>query len=301
MTTNTTDKIPAAGKSTSRHIWRQLRPRLALGGLTTVALIGLTLLLVQERPAAADDGPIQWASAEVLEFVQPDQTNDVRVTFKSSKAFGATAVRLTPSLTPYVAVTPSRFDRIVANQIYAVTLRIKSGARSEFKVDGALQLRASSTSALSQPLPMAVVVHSELVPPDPGNGRQTLSGTDSDGDGVRDDFQRFIIATYIGSAPEIAAGLQFGRAAQTVLLASDQAEASIGAARQLLRAVDCLSYVQGVERATSTYNTLRAELLDTVLRSRSWLKASRQFSGQSYRLGPIEARHQQCDANPSAP
>ena len=40
---------------------------------------------------------------------------------------------------------------------------------------------------------------SDTLPPDPGKaGKQTLMGVDSDGDGLRDDIQRYIYLTYPG-------------------------------------------------------------------------------------------------------
>ena len=64
-------------------------------------------------------------------------------------------------------------------------------------------------------LPTSEVINGVTVPPDPGAaGKQTLQGIDADGDGVRDDVQRFLAQQYgddlktYNSAKKVAISLQ---------------------------------------------------------------------------------------------
>jgi hypothetical protein len=244
--------------------------------LAVIALAGFLLPLVQPRADAAGENWIEWGPSEVLEFVQPGQTKDVRVSFRSSKALGATLVRVGQQLSPYITPIPSRFDRILVNQDYAVTLRVKAGAKTEFKVDGALELRASSTAALRRALPVHVVVHKDPVPSDPGQlGIETTAGIDSDSDGVRDDIQRYIVAAYVSdTSDERLMLLQYARTLGHILQSANDTTTAESAWLEVFAALRCMSDIVGASEADQRRVVLRARFLNTRERSRIYLKAS---------------------------
>lgn len=68
----------------------------------------------------------------------------------------------------------------------------------------------------------------------------TLAGIDTNGDGVRDDVESYIIAKYIG-APQRAAAMQAARSVQATLLVNTQdISAAKTASRQVMYATNCI-------------------------------------------------------------
>ncbi len=64
----------------------------------------------------------------------------------------------------------------------------------------------------------------DKLPPDPGrSGKETLAGVDSDGDGVRDDVQRFIVENYGYSERGVRALNNLARSYQVEILTADSA------------------------------------------------------------------------------
>ena len=140
------------------------------------------------------------------------------------------------------------------------------------------------------------------LPPDPGDaGKATLEGIDSDGDGVRDDIQRYIVLTYPDSEKTRAGLTQYARAVQQTLLDADDEERSLANAHDRKRVLDCLRYILGsVDAASLIREELKAEFLNTTVRSRAWIIADGHLSGQVFRGTPIAERKGQCSFDPDA-
>lgn len=141
------------------------------------------------------------------------------------------------------------------------------------------------------------------LPPDPGEaGKVALEGIDSDGDGVRDDIERYIALTYPNSEKTRAAATQNAKAIQALVLDSSDKEASIRNAQEESDALDCLSYIHGM--GTNTTRTIASELLAQMLntdaRSRAYLTADEHLGGQHYPSTPLAERKLRCDFDPDA-
>ena len=121
------------------------------------------------------------------------------------------------------------------------------------------------------------------LPPDPGEaGKATLAGVDADGDGMRDDIERYIALTYPDSAKTRAALTQIALAIQAALLDANDKGASVDHAIERLNAIRCLRYVRGSSEANSIFNTFRAQLLNTKERSIAYISADDQLGGQVF-------------------
>jgi len=144
-----------------------------------------------------------------------------------------------------------------------------------------------------------------ILPPDPGEaGKATLAGIDSDGDGVRDDVQRWIALTYPNSQKTRAALRQMAQAMQNILLnAADVANARVNA-DIADNAADCISYVResmlglAGSDAYSLKEELRAVYLNTLLRTKAWLQHDSHLGGMFFTV-PADLK-QGCDFNPDA-
>lgn len=139
------------------------------------------------------------------------------------------------------------------------------------------------------------------LPPDPGEaGKATLAGIDSDGDGVRDDIQRYIALTYPNSEKTRAALSQVAQSVQVELLDANDRQASISHAVVAMRDMECLIYIHGVESAGTLWAQLEAQFINTDERIRAYIKANAQASGQVFTSTPREQRRLTCNFDPDA-
>lgn len=92
--------------------------------------------------------------------------------------------------------------------------------------DGEPTVTPTPTSAINAPA-MPNVINGIAVPPDPGAaGLVTVSGIDSDSNGIRDDIDRFIATKYGTNATTLKASRTAARAVQRVLVADAKNKAA---------------------------------------------------------------------------
>ena len=134
------------------------------------------------------------------------------------------------------------------------------------------------------------------LPPDPGEaGKATPAGIDSDGDGVRDDVQRYILANYFFASPTTVMALrQLASHFQSVLLEADDAQTSIDDINTYFDSKDCLRHVRPSDWYTVAAD-FRQEFLNTELRSQAWNAAGTHYDGQSRRVTPLSETPSQCN------
>jgi hypothetical protein len=130
------------------------------------------------------------------------------------------------------------------------------------------------------------LVDESLEVADPGPaGTTTLAGVDSDGDGVRDDVQRWINESYSSSVNQKSGLKQRAHAFQSTLLTTEDRAASIQASAADLRAAECVDFVMGsFQSGLAVQRELKAKILNTRERTLANFKASENFNGQKYRL-----------------
>jgi len=136
------------------------------------------------------------------------------------------------------------------------------------------------------------------LPPDPGAaGKLTLAGIDSDNDGVRDGVQRWIVMTYPNSQKTRAALSQMTKTMQQFLLGAADPVKSYNTSIQMGRDSKCVAFIlsAGFSKHTSA---LRAEFLNTYLRSKAWSQADHHLSGKMFKSLPFNQWKQACNFNP---
>ena len=137
------------------------------------------------------------------------------------------------------------------------------------------------------------------LPPDPGEaGKATVAGIDSDGDGVRDDIQRYIALTYHDSVKTRAALTQVTKRMQTELLDATNKQASIADVTAGVNAMDCLYFIVGSSNVRTIFNELKARILNTRERSEASILFNQQIGGQGIGIAPIGERKSRCTFNP---
>lgn len=244
-------------------------------------------------------GPsIRWATPEVVEFLLPSTTRKITVSFRSNQDLSDVAVFVTPSLPSRVTVSPQTFRRIRANRDNQLTLELSAPPQSQVKFEGTVHLRSTSvpTQTYAEPLPITLVIHNEPVPPDPGDaGKQTLEGIDSDGDGVRDDVQRYIIESHLTDVNVQRALEQLSRSNQTFITQADSHNI-MEVVEGRHRAQDCLNYVTGNPATTLTLQrALREILLNTQGRTTAYVDADTRLGGTFFPITDPAKWHESCE------
>lgn len=220
--------------------------------------------------------------------------------------FSEDAVALTPLVTPsfesWLTVQPTMLPDMQAGQSLQIKLSGVIPADEPLGIQrGVLQIRSGvNQSNLAKPIPIAITIiesSSDSLPPDPGEeGKLTLMGIDSDGDGLRDDVQRYIYLTYLDQANVQRALRQFSLSLQKTI---DPLRA-VGTERELAREIgsdiDCVSYFVD-ESFYDTVQLLQAEVINTYDRTRQHLAYDKELSGGIFSasgLRPSE-RYKACD------
>jgi hypothetical protein len=244
--------------------------------------------------------PVSWQPAPFDVAVPPGGRLPTKVTAIVGSAIPATRVEVTPSLAPYVAsIEPSSLPALAAGSQVTINLVFQVATGTPFgTIDGTLKFRkASGTSTQAQPLPIVLTIGELLYPPDPGEaGKQTLEGIDSDGDGVRDDIQRYIELKHPEAPLTRAALRQYVLPLQAALLDADSEEAALQHDETLSRADDCLIALIGFKDQVEARNALLAEALNTEERSRAYILYDRQLGGRVFSLrGLSEITPALCD------
>jgi hypothetical protein len=155
---------------------------------------------------------------------------------------------------------------------------------------------------LSKPLPVEITVSRIPLPPDPGEaGRRDLLGIDSDGNGVRDDIDRYIAFQFPDSERKRAALTQYAQELQIFLRDSDDKEKTIANAHAE-KGQGCVEYVFWNVENRKSDETLLAEVLNTPDRSKAYVRAESHLGGQVF-SGPLLSELQsflksQCSFDP---
>ncbi|PIP27380.1 MAG: hypothetical protein COX30_02220 [Candidatus Moranbacteria bacterium CG23_combo_of_CG06-09_8_20_14_all_39_10] len=137
------------------------------------------------------------------------------------------------------------------------------------------------------------------LPPDPGEaGKATVAGIDSDGDGVRDDIQRYIAMTHPDSEKKRAALTQDVKVLQQSLLDADNKELSMKHAEEGHRSSACAEHLLGLRESIKILDDLRAQLLNTDERIRAYFRYDKQLGDEVFSLIPNELSA--CDFDPAA-
>lgn len=132
------------------------------------------------------------------------------------------------------------------------------------------------------------------LPPDPGiAGEATLAGIDSDGDGVRDDIQRYIVLTY-PDQPEVQKALrQYAKAKQDFILNAEDAAKTMENATKVSQSTNCL-YSKDVKNPYDIGEKIDAKFANTKERILAEIKADSHLSGHVFSSPPMKDWPKSC-------
>ena len=160
-------------------------------------------------------------------------------------------------------------DAHANDRIYSirVSLNEQQVAQVLFKVSAAF--RGVLRRSMSDTLLVTALAPGQL-PPDPGQlGKVTLEGIDADGDGVRDDVQRWIATSFPEQDTRFA--LRDAAVATQNFLTASNDDALRAATVAELVATRCLAGLHGASVAYDLVNSLDDQMLNTTIRKSTYL------------------------------
>ena len=140
------------------------------------------------------------------------------------------------------------------------------------------------------------------LPPDPGPaGDETIEGVDVNGNGVRDDIERWIGLNYRASKKTRTALTQAYYPLQnfTIHARDNDRDAVYNDMDALQRAGECLDYVRP-DDGYKLIEELKARVVNTSARSYVYLESSRMLGGGSFPSAPFSTWRQSCTFDPDA-
>jgi len=138
------------------------------------------------------------------------------------------------------------------------------------------------------------------LPPDPGPaGDATLEGVDSNGNGIRDDIERWIYLTYPDSEKLRRALIQEYYPLQNMIIHGQQQnrDAVYDDMYAMMRSGECLDYIHPDDPHKISAE-LEARVVNTTERTYGYLKASKILGGGTFRSSPMSKLKNSCTFNP---
>lgn len=249
---------------------------------------------------------ITWSEKQIEVILSPGESASKTLTFSSTLDLAGVAIEAVPEIAGFLTIQPNTISNLPASQSQQISVNFAVASGAALGIfEGTIHVRSGSQTlpqTLKLLMHVAGVGAAIFLPPDPGEaGKTTLEGIDSDGDGVRDDIQRYIALTYPSSEKLRVALAQAAKAMQASLQYAENKERSITNTIEVFHGSDCLRFVLGgVSAEIDVSSRLRSVVLNTLARSKAWIKADSQFSGQTYQLTPVGQRRAMCAFDPDS-
>ena len=184
-------------------------------------------------------GFLVWDEPRLTFETVPETVSTGTATLNARVTIRRVSLHVSRDLAEIVSATPDSIPEIRRGESIDTTLRIalprdmNAGETISGFVTPFITIWRHWWIPVGSPLRLDITSISSGLPPDPGpDNDQTLDGIDSDGDGVRDDLQRFIAFNF--DVPEQVAALrQLARSLQVAILVGGRSDD--GALEQTLR------------------------------------------------------------------
>ena len=214
---------------------------------------------------------ITWSPATLNVALSPGDLGARRLTLSSiATSSEPYAIEVVPELKPFISVNPTTSVVSSTGTLVVLQFRIPSDTAPR-RYDGTVQVRAGNR-ILSNPLKVILTIQQSTMPPDPGTaGDATVEGIDSNGDGVRDDVERYIDLTYPDSQSLRNMLRQEAIVTEAALLDGVDRQASRAHVAEAIEVQHCLRIAMGLDEARHIRDGLMLRLLNTNERTRAYL------------------------------
>jgi hypothetical protein len=177
-----------------------------------------------------------------------------------------------------------------------ITLNESEIGRLYFRVAAAFRGNRQNDESAS----VFVDVDPVPLPPDPGeDGKVTLEGIDSDGDGLRDDVQRWIILNFLTSL-RMQLALRDTAVATQNALASTNSPTAQAAVEHELSATRCLVYINGASKAYELVSELDDLILNTDQRVSAYDEYEARVDSRLLTTARLTELHDFCPFDPDS-
>ena len=153
-------------------------------------------------------------------------------------------------------------------------------------------LRPALAAAALLSLTSCVAVEEVAPPP----STVPVAGTDADGDGVRDDVQAWLQATYSDTAVR-AAARKLAVSLQAMLVNTGGEAGALAAAAGMNAAIDCL-YALDPAALGGRVDAVEGAVVNTGNRARAYARAGAHLSGDVFTVSTVAENAAACGANP---
>lgn len=224
------------------------------------------------------------------------------VSVKLTENTAAFIVDLGPNLSKWVTASPASFEQASAGEVINITLILNLPPDASVKNrNGTIKLRSrkreNGQNVIAKPLPVLLKINKQSnagKPNHPGKaGKETLLGIDKDNNGVRDDIQIYIAATYPDEEAVRLALTEIAKQYQIVLMQTDIPDTALNNAIKMERNSECLWAIKG-ESAMDIGSALHAEIFNTKTRSIEYIKFSDSLGGEFISSRPFRNWKSSC-------
>jgi hypothetical protein len=266
------------------------------------SMVGILLMgLIAARAAFpfATQPKITWSPGSIYAGITSTTTVTQTFTFTSDQQLQNVVIEPVPQIAPFIQIQPNTISTVATGQPQSIRITFRASGNTVYGAyDGTIHLRLGNAT-LPQTLKTSVTYAVVPLPPDPGAaGKATLAGIDSDGDGIRDDVQRWIALTYATSTSIRSALAQYSRAVQRLLSGATGSTAMTA----VLRGQYCSNRTQFLLHIPVTggylYKGALAQSLNTYPRARAFYTADASTSGTFFSTPPPGHELDACDIDP---
>lgn len=297
-----------------------VRPiKIGLVSLTAIALLALVAACgggsdqaqstgERAQPLALATGPtVSFAPASITMSANPGSKQDIPVVITAGSAMSNVTVTVPAALKPVLSVTPTALGALTAGQAVTVSLKVAPGSSEALRtLAGSITVRAGfATTSKSLPVSLTLIapesINGIVVPPEPPKQLNdlTLAGFDLNGNGVRDDVERWIAQNFGQSAKKRAALIQNASALQQFMTQSTPQVAAttyLGAATYCLAAAFMSSAgdVAGGAAASAASTSIESQILNTGLRIKAYAVSNSVLGGTVSRSPAFDRAKSYC-------
>jgi hypothetical protein len=191
-------------------------------------------------------------------------------------------------------------DAVAGDGIFTLVVPLDQPMTGTFQMQVSAAFRGVLKRVLSPAITINVTVTGTLpLPPDPGPaGMATLNGIDSDGDGVRDDVQRYIALIYPSSAKTRSALTQLAKGYLSKIADNATLQLAQLDSEATSYGIDCL-FLTLPSTATQTLLGLEGQILNTQARISAYLGADSAVTSVFYELPKGSQQLSRCMVNPN--
>lgn len=220
--------------------------------------------------ATSPQPAITWSLQNISIHLSPGTPQIFKVDLQAARNLNNVSLSVQDSiLSDFITITPRRFSSLRSGSITTITITflVPTNRTENLHHFSSAIVPKIGNRNLAKSLPFAVTVSND----------ESIAGPDSNRNGVRDDIDAYINATY-SDADTRKAATQYAKAVQQAIIDASNKEASLGHAGEISRASECMWSFHG-EESDRILSALVARTLNNKARSLAYVTFNDQLAG----------------------